>query len=82
VARVLSSCLQLNGEKGAQQSAQAAPGAVAGFLFSYSRDPRAKFSDCISVGALNEAHIGRGNSKSEVKLALAAIVGCVVEFTF
>jgi hypothetical protein len=31
-------CLQLNGEKGAQQSAQAAFGAVAGFLFSCTRE--------------------------------------------
>jgi len=31
-------CLQLNGEKGAQQSAQAAPGAVPCFLFSCTRE--------------------------------------------
>ena len=67
-------CLQLNGDKGAQQSTQAAPGAVAGFLFSCTRDPRAKFSDCNSVDALNEEHPGRGYSKSKGKLALAAIV--------
>jgi hypothetical protein len=40
--------------------------------------PRAKFSDCISVDALNEEHPGRGNSKSKAKLALVAIVECVV----
>ena len=45
-----------------------------GFLFSCTTDPRAKLSDCINVDALNEEHLGRGNSKSKAKLALAAIV--------
>jgi hypothetical protein len=63
--------------KGGAAKRASSTGAVAGFLFSCTRDPRATFSDRISVDALNEEHPGRGNSKSKAKLALAAIVECV-----
>ena len=61
-----------------RSKARAAPEEVVGFLFSCTTDPRAKLSDCINVDALNEEHLGRGNSKSKAKLALAAIVECMV----
>ena len=74
---MLECCLQLNGERGAQQSAQAAPGAVPCFLFSCTREgvlARAKFSDCIRVDALNEEHPGRGNSKSKANIFFVTFV--------